>query len=467
MERAKQVETAAHNQKIADKQAKRQGVAMKADEYRKSNQLRNENEAVISAALQANPNLQEALDSAPEEVKKQWDKMQKGSGTLAGSSLVSSYLTSVSKHQEAQTEREKVAAKSQLEAEKMQATINSLNAKALEGQASAGKSAAEATILLNEQDAEAQKEVATRTLMELISQGRPDGSQFDAQEVVSMANRAGLEINSDLLKGIEGLQELGSVSNKSNTEVREAAEAAKEQELDDFYDKVSDLGTASQAALRINDRLEQLKYKGALDFSSGWARWGKNANFIDSQLSVIQSLQGFGELQAIREASPTGGAVGQVSNMENQLLQSTSGALMELGDMANKDARQAISSYMYAKNRVISRQYDYLLEKYGQEAINRMGIGKKDVKAIRDELDDFEQTPQYHQFVKPSLRGSGWRDIQKLILEDSDRKPDAPKPTVAAPDPSTMSTNEFKQYQAALSQGGYKVGNFTVISVGE
>jgi hypothetical protein len=113
MERAKQVETAAHNQKIADKQAKRQEVAMKADEYRKSNQLRNENEAVISAALQANPNLQEALNGAPEEVKKQWDKLQKGSGTLAGSSVVAAFLQSTEKQNALAMERQEAAVKQQ------------------------------------------------------------------------------------------------------------------------------------------------------------------------------------------------------------------------------------------------------------------------------------------------------------------------------------------------------------------
>lgn len=113
MQMAKQVETDAHNQKIADKQAKRQEVAMKADEYRKSNQLRNQNEAIISAALQANPNLQEALNSAPEEVRKQWDKLQKGSGTLAGSSVVSAFLQSTEKQNALVREEQAAAAEQQ------------------------------------------------------------------------------------------------------------------------------------------------------------------------------------------------------------------------------------------------------------------------------------------------------------------------------------------------------------------
>jgi hypothetical protein len=468
MQMAKQVETSAHNQKIADKQAKRQEVAMKADEYRKSNQLRNQNEAKIGAALQANPNLQNALDGAPEEVKKQWDKLQKGSGTLAGSSLVSTYLTSISDAQAAATEREKAAAQAELESQKLQATINKLKSEELENQASAGKSAAEATALLNQQETDAQQEAARQNLFAVISQGKADGGQFDAPEVISMANMAGLPVDSDLLETISELQEFGSISDKSNQEVTKLAEETQKKELDDFYNSVGDLGVAAQAALKINDRLKETQWKGPMDFSSGWARWGKNANFIDSQLSVIQSLQGFGELQSIREASPTGGAVGQVSNMENQLLQSTSGALMELGNMSNSDGRNSISAYMYAKNRVISRQYDYLLEKYGKGAIRRMGVGEKDIKSIRGEMDEFEKTPQYHRFVKPAMRGSGWRDAQALILEGSDRSPD-PLPTSVSSNetrPKDMSTREFARRQAALVRQGYSVGpNFTVISV--
>jgi|GEM_PF-6283930 len=46
-------------------------------------------------------------------------------------------------------------------------------------------------------------------------------------------------------------------------------------------------------------------------------------NFLDT----IRANVGFDKLQRMRDASPTGGALGQVSELENKLLQATSGAL--------------------------------------------------------------------------------------------------------------------------------------------
>ena len=51
------------------------------------------------------------------------------------------------------------------------------------------------------------------------------------------------------------------------------------------------------------------------------------AGQLDSYYDTIRSKLGFTELQAMRENSPTGGALGQVSDRENQLLQSTIASL--------------------------------------------------------------------------------------------------------------------------------------------
>lgn len=52
-----------------------------------------------------------------------------------------------------------------------------------------------------------------------------------------------------------------------------------------------------------------------------------SAGKLDSYYDTIRSKLGFTELQAMRENSPTGGALGQVSDRENQLLQSTIASL--------------------------------------------------------------------------------------------------------------------------------------------
>ena len=56
---------------------------------------------------------------------------------------------------------------------------------------------------------------------------------------------------------------------------------------------------------------------------------GTAAHNIDADLETIKGIIGFSELQAMREASPTGGAVGQVSDFENRLLQAQYGSLVQ------------------------------------------------------------------------------------------------------------------------------------------
>lgn len=52
-----------------------------------------------------------------------------------------------------------------------------------------------------------------------------------------------------------------------------------------------------------------------------------NARKLNNYLNTIKANVGFDELQNMRDNSPTGGALGQVSDMENRLLQAVNGAL--------------------------------------------------------------------------------------------------------------------------------------------
>lgn len=54
---------------------------------------------------------------------------------------------------------------------------------------------------------------------------------------------------------------------------------------------------------------------------------GTNSYDVKQLLTTVKANAGFDRLQAMREASPTGGALGSVSNMENQLLQAAIGNL--------------------------------------------------------------------------------------------------------------------------------------------
>lgn len=56
---------------------------------------------------------------------------------------------------------------------------------------------------------------------------------------------------------------------------------------------------------------------------------GTGAHDLGALIDTIGANVGFDKLQAMREASPTGGALGQVSDKENQLLQATLGSLKQ------------------------------------------------------------------------------------------------------------------------------------------
>jgi murein DD-endopeptidase MepM/ murein hydrolase activator NlpD len=101
---------------------------------------------------------------------------------------------------------------------------------------------------------------------------------------------------------------------------------------------------------------------------------------IDADLETIKAIVGFAKLKAMRDASKTGGALGQVSEMENKLLQSVLGSLS-----------QGQSREKFVKNLT---QVKDSLKKLNKAAMQDMGGGESafveemDVDAILAEEDD-------------------------------------------------------------------------------
>lgn len=100
---------------------------------------------------------------------------------------------------------------------------------------------------------------------------------------------------------------------------------------------LSQLDTQSQVVADSVDKAISLTEQGTGPFGlvpttglSGAALGavpGNNAYDLAKQLAVIKANIGFDKLQSMREASPTGGALGQVSDFENKLLQAVQGTL--------------------------------------------------------------------------------------------------------------------------------------------
>lgn len=108
------------------------------------------------------------------------------------------------------------------------------------------------------------------------------------------------------------------------------AEQAAEQESLRKQQKTTATGVVTEDIGRAIDLID----KGGIrfpvtGFGANWASaiGGSEAADLKNLLDTVKANVGFDKLQAMREASPTGGALGQVSERENVLLQSVLGAL--------------------------------------------------------------------------------------------------------------------------------------------
>ena len=111
---------------------------------------------------------------------------------------------------------------------------------------------------------------------------------------------------------------------------REAKKEARTQEKEDKL-KQSNQATASIVVQDGNRILEMIKKNpravGPWVGDIGKYVPGTGARTIMQMLDTIKANTSFDKLQAMRAASPTGGALGQVSDSENRLLQATIGKL--------------------------------------------------------------------------------------------------------------------------------------------
>lgn len=93
---------------------------------------------------------------------------------------------------------------------------------------------------------------------------------------------------------------------------------------------------------------------------------GTSGYQLANTLTTIKANIGFDRLQEMREASPTGGALGQVSDFENKLLQSTFGSLEQA--QSAEDIKYYLNRIRKLYNRVLNESIEddeaqFLLEK--------------------------------------------------------------------------------------------------------
>lgn len=107
---------------------------------------------------------------------------------------------------------------------------------------------------------------------------------------------------------------------------------------------------------------------------------GTGARDLQRDLETALAIIGFGELQAMRDASPTGGALGQVSEMENRLLQAVLGALQQdqSPDQLKRNIERAIMELQSGKQRL---EQGYTTE-FGGAVPARMGPNEQHIQFL-------------------------------------------------------------------------------------
>lgn len=97
---------------------------------------------------------------------------------------------------------------------------------------------------------------------------------------------------------------------------------------------------------------------------------GTAARDLRGDIATIQADQAFSALQALREASPTGGALGQVSERELALLQSAFAAIDP--GLSRGKLIENLNAYIGKRNQALKNVYNTYVSEYGEEEARRV-----------------------------------------------------------------------------------------------
>jgi len=111
--------------------------------------------------------------------------------------------------------------------------------------------------------------------------------------------------------------------------------------------------------------------------------WPTDRSRLDDYLTTLKANLGFDSLQKMRDNSKTGGALGQVSEMENKLLQAINGALNPKNPSVMKANLERIK-LLYPQ--VLAEKMQVYQDTYG-EAYNKPRSGRAGDTAGRSKAD--------------------------------------------------------------------------------
>jgi len=129
-------------------------------------------------------------------------------------------------------------------------------------------------------------------------------------------------------------------------------------------------GTGGFGAIVVNDAISRALPLIGNGWSTGFASYlsaipGTEAQALKNNLATIKANIGFDKLQAMRDASPTGGALGQVSERELMFLQSVFGSLDQ--SQSSEELAYNIQLLQYVYNSIVHGEgnHQYSMPVYG------------------------------------------------------------------------------------------------------
>lgn len=198
-----------------------------------------------------------------------------------------------------------------------------------------------------------------------LTPGTPEYQQFIANEVQGVLSPSAME------QQLKIAGEEARITTEAEAATRAAERQAKYQE--ELLQKQGSQQRATQAegakGAMLEELIEEAKANANI-WSTGFLGQrlqdvgGTQAMNLASTLSTIKANLGFDKLQAMRDASPTGGALGQVSERELAFLQDVWGSLNQA-----QTREQFVKSLDRVKEAVTAsweRVYDAYADEYGE-----------------------------------------------------------------------------------------------------
>jgi len=186
--------------------------------------------------------------------------------------------------------------------------------------------------------------------------------QAATREATGISYQGALEPGTRLVPGADGTPVVETIpGSKLDTEQKAAEEGKKVKRTKEIQTNLNVSRAVNMSLAKINDAvmpdMTLTGFGSYLEFVRG-----TGANDLANSLNTVKANLGFMKLQDLRDASKTGGAVGNVSDFENRLMQSTTASVEN-----SQTAKQLVQNLRYIKAIFTDVQGDGKLSQIGNK----------------------------------------------------------------------------------------------------